>query len=326
MKKAWIFGASKGGINSLNYVSQMGYVVSGFLDNKVLINDTEDQNSLPVANPAAFNDTGVDKIFIATQYINEALTQLLDLGISKNKLKIVPLNVRLNGDSAARIDVKSYDFDFHLTHDKEVYKTLWISAEDAASVGDIAEFGVGAGRSAYYIAKSMKALLDNSKLNTSKLHLFDTFEGFPVASDSIDKETPEVISGAWRAGSAFGLDEEDIIESLKIQTEFENVKTYKGLYSDTLLTLPKEVMFSMIHLDCDLYESAFQVLEHLILNEHLKPGCLILFDNWFSNSHSNQFAERRAWKDINQKYKLDTELFGLYGQGCSKHIYYGRII
>jgi hypothetical protein len=324
MKKAWIFGAGTGGANSGSYVVNMGYKIQGYVDNKVISDQLTEFQNLPLISPSSLSEREFDKIFIATQYINEVLHQLLGLGISEDKVKIVPLNVRIQGEDAAKIVVQDCGFEFIKSREREVYKTLWLSSESAATKGDIAEFGVGAGRSTYYIAKAMVEVAKSTQLPLMNLHLFDTFEGFPKAHCDVDIGTPTVVSGAWRAGSAFGLDVEDMEYCLRQQTGHNKVVSYKGLFSDTLNNIPQSQRFAMVHIDCDLYESTFQVLDHLITNNMLLPGCLILFDNWASNSHSNNYSERKAWIDINIKHNLDTEHFGLYGAGCCKKIFYGR--
>lgn len=58
------------------------------------------------------------------------------------------------------------------------------------------------------------------------------------------------------------------------------IKFFKGLFSDTIPEYKKEAAnIALLHVDCDLYSSTKDVLYGL--NDFIKPGTIIAFDEWF---------------------------------------------
>ena len=78
-------------------------------------------------------------------------------------------------------------------------------------------------------------------------------------------------------------------------------------------TLDRSLKFSLLHVDCDLYEGTRTVLEHMFSTHALSDGCAILFDDWHCNRGSPQFGEQRAWAECVARYGVSFTDWGPYG-------------
>ncbi len=117
--------------------------------------------------------------------------------------------------------------------------------------GDFAEVGVYRGGSAKLISK----VLDNRKL-----HLFDTFEGLPEASDNDEY---------FKLGEySASLD-----EVRKLLKPIKNIIFYKGLFPKSSNKL-KSSKFAFVHLDVDLFQSTKDSLEYFY--PRMSKGGIIL--------------------------------------------------
>ncbi len=119
--------------------------------------------------------------------------------------------------------------------------------------GCICEFGVFQG----YTLKLL------SNFNPEKnIYGFDSFEGLP--SD-------------WRSGFLKG----EFKTTIPLFNE-SNIALYKGWFSDTIPSFisEKNEKISLLHIDCDLYESTRCVFDHLW--DHLADGAIIVFDEYFN--------------------------------------------
>jgi hypothetical protein len=104
--------------------------------------------------------------------------------------------------------------------------------------GDIAEVGVLAGGSAKLICEAK---------GDRVLHLFDTFEGLP----EVGEHDPGFEKGWLRAP----------FESTQAYlSRYPGVRIYKGLFPKTAAPI-KNVRFSFVHLDADLYQSTLESLK-----------------------------------------------------------------
>lgn len=181
--------------------------------------------------------------------------------------------------------------------------------------GDIAEFG-SHGRSAVQICKAMKEL--NSEKN---IHLFDSFEGFPKASNDIDIKSPHVKGDVWPAGgSKPPVTPNQLAEMLKKHISYDQIYIYKGWFADTLKKIPGGTTFSMVHIDCDLYQSTHEVLDHLFSHGMVSNGCIIYFDDWYCNQGFPAYGEQKAWSSIVKKYNIFQSQNKWYGWAGKKLI------
>jgi hypothetical protein len=190
----------------------------------------------------------------------------------------------------------------------------------AAVDGDVAEFGTFSGLTAAALARSMREVerfgsdwIRAHGLGEKKLHLFDSFEGFPSVSARADVESPSVASGVWAAGAGKGRSEAELLEICGAYLDRSRVRTHPGWFEDSLARLEPDTRFALVHLDCDLYESTRDVLVDLFERDRWSDGCTLLFDDWNCNRASPRFGERRAWAECVERYRPSFTDCGAYG-------------
>jgi O-methyltransferase len=192
----------------------------------------------------------------------------------------------------------------------------------SAVAGDVAEFGCYMGRTAAILAETMArceyeyagALLMHG-ISPRRLWVYDSFEGFPQATKAPDIEAPHIQSGAWAAGSCRGGSPQEVRRRCDNLLGGNRVHVGAGWFKDTLKTIPPDTRFAFVHLDCDFYESTYQVLMHLFDNDHLSDGCALYFDDWYCNRGSPVYGQQRAWREACLKTKKDyyASDWGPYG-------------
>ncbi len=185
----------------------------------------------------------------------------------------------------------------------------------AAVEGDIAEFGTHSGRTARMISMAMKYYQTEKQL-----HLFDSFEGMPDTRNPVDLDNAHVKSGVWGKGELRGISPEELRNGCAKFIKPEAIMIYKGWFSETLANIPNRTRFGMIHVDSDLYSSAFEVLDYLFKTRAVSEGALVFFDDWNCNRASNNHGERKAWKEIIDLYTVSCEDMGGYGWAARKFV------
>lgn len=201
--------------------------------------------------------------------------------------------------------------------------------------GDIAEFGTCSGYTASFIANSVdyytRSLASHEAMHNQqprKLHLFDSFQGFPASTQEADIDSPHVASGAWGEGTAKGLSSKELLDLCENFLSSDRIDIYEGWYKETLRDIKPETRFAMVHLDCDLFESTYDVLNALLENNHLSEGAILLFDNWFCNRASPDFGEQKAWNQILNKFDVEYTNLGIYAANGNRiiiHSYKKRV-
>ena len=176
----------------------------------------------------------------------------------------------------------------------------------AGVIGDVAEFGCFTGRSAALLACVMASLLDH---HNRKLWLFDSFQGMPVPTDEVDINSPQIGAWAWSAN----VDAQKVTDICAQPLGRDRVKVFPGWFESTLPSIPPEASFALVHVDCDLYLSAFQVLDHLFRHRHLADGAMIFFDDWYCNRGRPDCGEQKAWDDMKKKNFYGSYSFTDYG-------------
>jgi hypothetical protein len=148
----------------------------------------------------------------------------------------------------------------------------------ACVIGDYHEYGCYSA-STFRMALTNSALFGLTKHNGSmQFHAFDSFCGLPEISSNLAEESD------WVEGS-MAMSEVDFLKSLDKHGVYNNrVKTYPGFFNETLTeALQKEFLdqkrsISFANVDCDLYESAVDVLKFIA--PLLQPGALLYLDDW----------------------------------------------
>ncbi len=309
--------------------------------------------ALPVISPEQLAGKRFDLLVISSSFVSEIAARLGSLNIDLNKvfvfkssvLELIPLSefVEIQGGKQYHLPWRSQLNRVHnsLSSDivfPDVYQELAKSvgyAHIASVEGDLAEFGTCSGFTASLIAYSIQYYSDNLGKHETihgqeprKLHLFDSFEGFPESTQEADINSPHVQSGAWGEGTARGLNEQELVSLCSQFLSKERIKTYPGWYKDTLQIIEADTRFAFVHIDCDLYESTIDVLKHLFSERLISEGAILLFDNWFCNRASDSYGEQRAWSEICSMFEIQHTNLGMYacvGNRIVVHDYNKRI-
>ena len=148
--------------------------------------------------------------------------------------------------------------------------------------GDVLEFGVGNGRTLRILCELFP---------DQPVYGFDSFQGLPTD---------------WthdRRQGRYGTDGR-IPEHLP-----ENAEVFVGLFADQLPRYLEQgnAAVRLLHLDCDLYESAREVL--FSLAPRLVPGSVIVFDEYLNYPGWKQH-EYKAFVEFTETFGKSFEYFG----------------
>jgi hypothetical protein len=124
-----------------------------------------------------------------------------------------------------------------LDHSRAQMLYKWVT-ETQTLDGDLAECGAFRGGSAKLICKTIQ--------HKKTLHLFDTFDGIPASQRQ---------DGEHHAGD-FTCGKDEVAAYLQ---DCPNIKIYEGLVPDTLEAV-KDLTFSFVHLDMDIYFPTIKAL------------------------------------------------------------------
>jgi Macrocin-O-methyltransferase (TylF) len=199
--------------------------------------------------------------------------------------------------------------------------------------GDVIEFGCYLGRTAAALAHGMSEA-DFNYAGSQKAHgiaerrlwVFDSFEGFPIATTIPDMASPHIAASVWAPGTPRGATPQFIIERCARYLDKSRISVGAGWFKDTLKTIQSEARFAFVHIDCDYYESTIQVLEYLFDHKHVSEGCAIYFDDWYCNRGSPEYGEQRAWDEVQETRKVrfaDWGPYGVVGRSFIVHGYKG---
>jgi hypothetical protein len=185
---------------------------------------------------------------------------------------------------------------------EEAYKRAIEFVTIGGVVGDILEFGVLGGWSARILCEIMRDVF-----NLNDVHLFDSFEGLPDYTSEIDRNSYEIGGrDIWSDKmkfpdeflQQFGQEHQwHIRDRLSEIIRPERILVHKGFYAETLKR-PLNIKASVVHIDCDLYQSTAEVLWGVYGMDALQDGTVMLFDDWNCNRANPNYGERRAWREF----------------------------
>ena len=93
-----------------------------------------------------------------------------------------------------------------------------------------------------------------------------------------------------------------------------HLSIHKGFYSTTFQQGTIDTPPAIVHIDCDLYQSAKEVLSTLFSQNLVQDGLVILFDDYNCSRANPNFGERKAFKEILEEYtNYSSSLFYYYG-------------
>jgi len=191
-----------------------------------------------------------------------------------------------------------------------VYKAAEITSSEHVE-GDYLEFGVFRGSTliqAYHaIGESYRQrAADRTRIHDPaygrrvrelwagmRFFAFDSFQGLPALT-GIDRATLDFSEGK------FSCSVENFHANLRRNgVDLSRVVTVAGWYSDTCSAKTRELhgmkSASIVHIDCDLYESTKIVLE--FIRPLLIDGTVIVFDDWYSFRGNPDLGEQRAFRE-----------------------------
>jgi hypothetical protein len=186
--------------------------------------------------------------------------------------------------------------------------------------GDFVEFGSRSGRTARNIAQAMKSFESKNNLGKRTFHVLDSFIGFPDMQGTVDGESVHFKSGRWFEGGEKGLTKEQLEDLIADIIPRDCIKLYDGWYSETVPTIDSKSKFAFIHIDCDLYHSTMDALDRLFKEDMISEGATIFFDDWDCNRADPRQGERKAWKELTEKYQVEFSDLGWYGWGGHRFI------
>jgi O-methyltransferase len=216
-------------------------------------------------------------------------------------------------------------FDISALHHREVETALslgilWVY--DSHIDGDIVEFGTATGFSSQVISRAMSVA--QTALPRKKLHLFDSFEGFPEAISQVDRDSFEYRTGVWYAGLMKKLTQDQLFEACAKIIGPESIVIHAGWFADTVPRLPPGQKFSLIHFDGDLYQSTIDAIGGLLQAGAISNGAVIFFDDWNCGQADPSFGERRAWRELIDRYQIkcsDWRAYSTMGRSFFIHDY-----
>ncbi len=155
--------------------------------------------------------------------------------------------------------------------------------------GDYYEFGLFRGGT--FLATSQ--VLEEFNLQHVRMYGFDSFEGLPAAT-SIDAGDPRFFEGQ------FACSREEVEKNLAEHgMDMTRAVLVEGFYEDSLTEdLRGQHPFkpaSVVLLDCDYYTSTKVAMDWLV--PYLRPGTILLFDDWFSYGDDNELGQQKALEE-----------------------------
>jgi O-methyltransferase len=210
-------------------------------------------------------------------------------------------------DSAQGVDLTKtcfvfYDAERARAIHQEAYRRALEFVTLGGVAGDIMEFGVLGGWSARIFCETMRDVF-----NLNNIRLFDSFEGLPEYESEIDRLSYEIAGrNIWSDKMKFPDEflrqfgqphHLHIKEKLAEIVRSERIFVHKGFYSETLKAPPR-AKASIVHFDCDLYQSTVEVFNGLNNGSCLQDGTVLLFDDWNCNRANPNFGQRRALQEF----------------------------
>lgn len=168
---------------------------------------------------------------------------------------------------------------------------------------DIYEFGLYVGRTAQELHTNLKNL--NCHFNC--YHGFDSFIGFPENNEGYEQ---------WATGK-FSIAEDykcnDVQQNMKtwynaVYNGFIPIDLIPGFYGDLKDDIVKNMKpAAFIHIDSDLYQSAYDALDLLARNKLIIKNTILLYDDWAYDYDYGEKGEGRAHNEITEKYGFNWE-------------------
>lgn len=264
MLKALCVGSSGGAKKLYNEISKT-YEIIGFIDR-----NTDRQGERLFERTVYSFEDGLKLDF-------DAIVVTYSTGVDS-----IVESLRLEGIAESRI-IKSY-VDGPLIAREKFLKNLASMQKEITKTSSVAEAGVFEGDFAKRI---------NEYYPDRKIHLFDTFEGFP--EEDIKKENGMSSS---KVGDYSKTTEDKVLSKLKFP---EMAEVHKGYFPLSAKGINEK--FCFVNLDMDLYEPTYQGL--LFFEHRMVSGGVILIHDFFSENYRGPArAVRQFMDEVDNKYNV----------------------
>ncbi|GAB3478416.1 TylF/MycF/NovP-related O-methyltransferase [Amycolatopsis cihanbeyliensis] len=170
--------------------------------------------------------------------------------------------------------------------------------------GAVAEFGCFEGFSSLLLADLIAEFRAETEFYartfSRHFYVYDSFQGFPESTNNVDSISYEVAdSGYWREheDAAPPGTEEMLRAEFTRRIGDTGWTIVPGMFSDSLRSTPLTEDVAIANLDCDLYSSSVEVLDHLLGGRLLPDGAVLLMDDYNCNRANPRFGMRRAMRE-----------------------------
>jgi len=139
-----------------------------------------------------------------------------------------------------------------------------------------------------------------AKIFPRRIHVYDSFEGFPKSTNAVDSISYEVAdSGYWREHEDASPSGTEELLRREFTRRFGDTgwTVVRGYFENTLVSSPLTEPIAIANLDCDLYSSSVEVLDHLLGNRLLPDGAVLMLDDYNCNRANPRFGMRRAMRE-----------------------------
>jgi hypothetical protein len=191
--------------------------------------------------------------------------------------------------------------------------------------GDILEFGVFGGVSLALLARAHS--FDPKGMNR-RIVGYDSFRGLPQSDESHArwKEGDCATIHGWHPVLKRGnVVTPNVALDLFRRSGLDAPELEIGLFQDTIpRTVPaKYGAAAIVHVDCDMYESAKTVLHGVA--PILQEGTVVLFDEWFSYKGNPGKGEARAFFEFLEAHpEWGAQHYQAYGPYSDSYILYRK--
>jgi len=160
--------------------------------------------------------------------------------------------------------------------------------------GDILELGTYKCGTTIMMARFLKKISSKRKVIGC-----DAFIGLPYEDKHSSQQNAK--------GMFSDVTVEHVLEKIKKFAVDDKIKIIEGLFEETLLKSLSEQKFSMVLLDCDLYDAAKVSLEFAY--PRLVEGGIIMFDDYDrANRNNPMWGETRAIDEFCSSYNIKVNL------------------
>jgi len=161
--------------------------------------------------------------------------------------------------------------------------------ESGPDIGDYYEFGLYRGYTFLAAYEASK----RSGLAAMRFYGFDSFRGLPELQDE-EAGDPRFFQGQFAASR-----EQVRSDLTKRGMDWSRAELIEGYYEDSLTDQLKSALprkhAGVVLLDCDLYSSTVTALDWL--DDLVRPGSILLFDDWESYGDRRDIGQPRAFHE-----------------------------